>query len=541
MANAFKKVIDRQMWAQVAPSRNAHAAGAGIASDLRNDVSRNPFVYQLVSNAILNRFNIITKAWSLAVNPGLGGTFGAGAGAVFAPSLGLVGAVAAGATNTSIPTSTVINAVGVNMLANRGGSGDYSFKVRITSSAAGSAGKIEERWIVGNTGGTTPTLLLDQALSFVPVAGDVYEILAGRVFMLGASTLAAASFRSFEVATNLLTSLSNTNLPASIGTDFSAIALDEQYVPYDRRPGEGFLVDAAATYDAGDAKKCLVATAKGASSLTGQAASGDAGVLANEYRNFQIRIVEDTGTPTAVGQRRIIASHTGGPSPVYTLGAAWAVQPSNNAKYVIELPNLLLLWSSGTAVTYTYNYGPATINNGTNSINANAWHVTYFGNRGGNMGAGCTSFASFGIEPDAAKNSRHSFVHSFRGAASATLDVLDIAGGTTGAWSNAIVYDGSGAALPGTGSCGKYAPFDQEGKFGYLNVYVASQISQIWRYDVKNRVLSPFTPTDWIQAGTAATGDRVATYVAIDGSDKYTVVLLIAHLSTISQELIIQV
>jgi len=546
MSNNFKKVIDRQMWVQTAPAPNAHAAGMSLAVDLRNDISRNPFVYQLASATVLNRFNIVTKSWNFIQSPALGGTFGAGTGMVFAPSLGVNGNIGAGCTTTSIVTTTTLTAVGVNMLANRGGSGDYGFKVRIKGSAAGSSGKTEERWIIANTGGTTPTLTLDTPLTFTPANGDTYEILSGRIFMLNAGALAATSFRSIELATNTLASLSNTNLPATVATDFSGIALDEQYVPHVRMPGEGFIVGTG-TYDLDcscGVKNCLTATATGASTISGQASGGDFGVLTNEYRNFQIRIVEDTVTPTAVGQRRIIASHTGGTldsyvTPVYTLGSNWAVQPSANAKFVIEYPNLLLVWSSGTAVTYTYNYGPATINNGTNSIATNAWHVTYFGNRGGNMGAGCTTFASFGIEPDVAKNSRHSFIYSFRGGGASTLDVLDIAGGTNGAWSNAIVYDG--AVTLTTGSCGKYAPFDNEGKFGYLNSYTASAINQIYRFDVKNRVLSPFTPTDWIQAGTAAAGDRLGTYCALDGNDKYTVGFLIAHTSTISQEIIVQV
>lgn len=538
MANNFKKVIDRQMWVQVAPSPNSHAAGSGIANDLRNDVSRNPFVYQLVSNTVLNRFNIITKSWQFVVSPALAGTFGAGAGSVFAPSLSLMGSIGAGCTTTSIVTTTAMTAVGVNMLANRGGSGDYGYKIRIKGNSAGASGKTEERWITGNTGGATPTILLDTALSFTPANGDTYEILGGKVYMLGAGTTAAGSWRSFEVATNTLASLATTNLPATISTDFSAVALDEQYVPYDRKPGEGFVVGAG-TYNGG-ALLCLTATGSAIGTLTGQASAGDAGVLANEYRNFQIRIVEDTAIPTAVGQRAIIASHTAGASPVYTLGANWAVTPSTTAKYVIEYPNLILLWSSATAVTYTYNYGPNTVNNGTNNILTNAWHVTYFGNRGGNMGAGCSTFPSFGIEPDLAKNSRHSFIHSFRGGV-VTLDMLDIAGAIAGTWSAAIVYDGSGSATPNVGTSGHYAPFDQEGRFGYLNIYVASAINQIYRYDVKNRVLSTHTPTDWIQAGTAATGDRIATYCAIDGTDRYTTVLLLAHLSNISQELVVQI
>ena len=349
---------------------------------------------------------------------------------VFAPSFSVVGVVGDSSTDSLVTTNTTLTAVGTNMLANRGGSGEYGFRVRITGNTAGGSGKIEERWITGNTGGTKPTLSLDTPLSFTPAAGDTYEILGGRLFMLSAGALVATSFKSYEVVTNTFTSLTNTNLPATISTDFSGIALDEQYVPYDRKPGEGFVVGDS-TYD-GTSKKCLLATGSAAGTLTGQDIAGDASVLQNEYRNFQIRIVEDTAIPTAVGQRRIIASHTAGASPVYTLGANWTVTPSATAKYVIEYPNQLLVWSSGTAVTYTYNYTNAVINNGTTSMNAGTWSVTYFGNRGGNMGAGCTSFASFGIEPDVNKNSRHSFIFSFRGGVTSTVDMLDIAGGTNG-------------------------------------------------------------------------------------------------------------
>ena len=547
MANLFKKSIDRQQWVLTAPAPNAHAAGGSLASDLRNDLSRNPFVFYLASATVLNRFNIVQKAWNFVVSPAIS-AFAAGAGCVFAPSMSLIGSVGAGSSTTSVVTKTNMTSVGVNMLANRGGSGEFGFKVRIIGYSAGGSGKVEERWIIGNTGGATPTLLLDAALTFTPADNDTYEILGGRLFMLGSGALAAGSWRSFEVATNTLASLSNTNLVATVATDFSALALDEQYVPYNHLPGEGF-IRGAGQYD-GTSKYCLTATASAAGTLTGQITGGDAGVLANEYRNFQIRIVEDTAIPTAVNQRRIIASHTalaGGPTgPVYTLGSNWAVTPSATAKYVIEYPNLILLWSSANAVTYTYNYSGATVNNGTNSINNNAWHVTYFGNRGGNMGAGCTSFPSFGIQPDTAKNARHSFIYSWRGGGVATLDMLDIAGGAAGAWTASIIYDGSGMALPNTGSCGKYAPADNEGRFGYINVYVASVatgagLNQMYRFDVKNRVLTPNTPTDWLQVGTAAAGDRVATYVAVDGSDKYTIVFLLAHLSNNSMELILQV
>jgi hypothetical protein len=539
MANTFKKVIDRLMWAQVAPTPNASAAATSMCSDLRSDISRNPFVYQLVSNTVLNRYNIVSKGWAATTSPALAGTFGVGSAMAFAPSFGLVGTIAAGATTTSVVLSTALpTAVGVNMLANRGGSGEYGFKLRIIDTTAG---KTAERYITGNTAGTTPTITVLSSFGFTPATGARYEIVAGRVFMLGASTLASNIWRSFEVASNTLSSgLSTTNLPATIGTDSDIMVLDEQYTPYNCSPGDG-MIKGAYNYDTGVVSRyALTATASGASTLTGQATLGDAVVAANEYRNFQIRIVEDTTTPAAVGQRRIIASHTAGPSPVYTLGTAWTTQPSSSAKYVIELPNLMLMRSSATTTVYTYNYTDATINNGTNSITTNSWSTTYFGAAPAANAASGLWMPSWGIEPNANRYARQSFCYFFRGGA-ATLDVLDIAASITGTWTGAITYDGSPGAFPATGSCGGYSPFENEGRMVYLNLYTASAINQIFRFDVQNRVLSPFTPTDFLQAGTAAVGKRIACYAALDGTDTYDVVLLNSHLSTVCQEMVVLV
>lgn len=536
MANTFKKVIDRLVWIQNAAAPNAHAAATSLCSDLRSDVSRNPFMYQLVSATVLNRFNIVSKGWSFVISPALAGTFGAGSASAFAPSLGLVGTIAAGATTTRVTLSTALpTAVGLNMLANRGGSGEYGFKLRIIDTTAG---KTAERYIVGNSAGTTPVIDVASSFGFTPATGARYEIVAGRVFMLGAGTTAANIWRSFEVASNTLsTGLSTTNLPATIATDSDILVLDEQYTPFDNSPGDG-MIKGAYNYDTGlVARYALTATGSAAGTLTGQATLGDSVVAANEYRNFQIRIVEDTVTPAAVGQRRIIASHTAGPSAVYTLGTNWTTTPSTSAKFVIELPNLILVRSSATTTVYTYNYTDATINNGTNSIASNAWSTTYFGAAPAANAAAGMWMPSFGIQPDAGRNARHSFNYFFRGGA-ATLDVLDIAASITGTWTGAVTYDGSPGAFPATGSCGAYAPFDNEGRMFYLNLYVASATNQIYRFDVQNRVLSPFTPTDTVQAGTAALGKRMAAYAAIDGTDTYDVVFLQNHLSTLNQELI---
>ena len=535
MANNFIPVVHRKEWVCTAPMRNAHAAGMGIGCDLRTHGYAHPWIFQLASATIVNKYHIINKAWGFGSSPALAGTFGAGAGCVFAPSMGLTGSVGAGCTTTSVVTTTTITAVGKNTLANRGDGKGYILRV-----VGKTSGKTEEREIIGNTSGTTPTLLVASAFTFTPASGDVYEIAAGRLFALSAGTTAPGVWKSYEMASNTLSgNLSTTNLPATISTDFSAIALDEQYNPVDHIPGEGLIVGAS-TYDNGT-KRCLLATASGASTITGQSSAGDAVVAANEYRNFQIRIVEDTATPAANGQRRIIASHTAGASPVYTVGAAWTTQPSSSAKFVIEYPNLIFLRSSATTSVYVYNYSGASITNGTNTIANAAWSTTYFAAAGNAMGAGCTSFLSSGIQPDAARNARHSFIHCFRGGNSSALDVFDIAGGTTGSWENDAVYDG-GVTI-GTGTCGKLAPGCCEGKFGYLNVYSSGATSQIYRYDVKSRQMSPEANTNFIQTGTAAAGDRVATMLAIRSMspyETYSVVLHMQHLATLCEELVIQ-
>jgi hypothetical protein len=440
-----------------------------------------------------------------------------------------------------------MTAVGQNMLASRGADGEVGYKIKIVFNSAGGRGLVEERWIRGNTSGTTPTLLLDTPLSFAPVSGDTYEILGGRIFHLSAGATGATQFRSFEVATNTFANQAATGV--TIATESSMVALDERYVTYSRSPGEGFIVGAG-SYDllaSEGAKYCLTATATAAGSLTGQAAGGDFAITANRFRNFQIRIVSDTGTPTAVNQRRIIASHTGGAgtTPVYTLGSNWAVQPSATAKYVIELPNLILLRSTVHAnAIATYNYSSAAYNNGTTNLAANTWSTTLFGNAGGALGAGGMLIPAWGIEPDDAGYAKQSWVYCFRGAGAVTLDCLDIAGGVNGTWENALVYDGNVIVL-NTGSCGCYSPAAMEGKFGYINFYVASAVNQMYRFDVKNRVLSAFTPTSYLQAGTAVVGGRIACIAAIDDDDtpatKYAEVLYVGHLAAFCQEIIVQV
>jgi hypothetical protein len=422
------------------------------------------------------------------------------------PSHGPRGTLAAGASTTKVTLSTALPAsVGVNQLANRGDGVGY--KIRIIGNTAGGSGKIEERTIIANTGGATPTLTLNLALSFTPASGDAYEILSGRVYLLSAGTTAAGIWKYYDIATNSYSgNLATTNLPATIGTDTDFVGLDEQYVPHDKSPGQGFLGQ-------------LTATGAAAGTLTGQAAGGDAGVLANEYRNFMVRIVEDTGTPTAVGQRRLISSHTAGPSAVYSITPNWTVTPSATAKFVIENIGTTLGFSSATGNVYEYTAYAI------GARSADSWSTATFAARGANMGAGCVSAQNFGIVPDADKTCRHSYIFSFRGGNVNTLDLLDIAGGATGVWTTGLAYGGQSAnTLFTTATCGVYAPATQSGKYLYLN-HNATQRSL--RFDLVNRVLEPMAYLRYAQ-GTAYVGMRLGLSLFVDGSTKMSLLHLAA-------------
>jgi len=465
---------------------------------MRNDATRIPLLFFFRSATALDAFDPIIGEWLPLTSPGFAATFGAGAACVFHPA-GPTGLLAAGNTNTVLNLSTaLLAAVGPNQLANRGDG--VGFTIRITGNTAGGSGKVEERTIIANTGGTTtPAITLSSALSFVPATGDVYEILSGRVFLLNAGAV-SSSWKYYDIATNTYsTALATAQLPSSISVDSALVALAEHYVPFDRAPGSGF-VSGAGSYNVASPIQCIVATATAASSITG---AGMSAIRADEYRNFQVRIVEDTGTPTSVGQRRRISTHTAGATAVFTLAGAWTVTPSSTAKFVVENDNdKILLRTSGTTSLYNY------------SIAGNAWDITTWAVPVAN-GTGSVAAQSFGIGWDSTGPARHSFIYFIRGGATSSIDVLDIAGAATGAWSNAITYGKSSQTFT-TGTSGCYLSATLGGRYLILNVNGTQRHA---RLDLRNRTLDAFTYLRFPQ-GTAALGDRMASTLFIDGATK---------------------
>lgn len=487
---SFKNLIDIPVWRPNTPLPVATAAGMSVASDLRNSDRNAPFNYLIASNTQMFAYLPANDEWMPLISPGLAGTFGAGATSVFHPTQGPRGTIAAGATTTQFTLTTALPAaVAINQLANAGDGG--GFYVRVVGNAAGSSGKTEVRQVIANTAGTNPTVVLDSPLTFTPATGDTYEFRSGRVYMLGAGTVAANIWRFYDVLTNSLNAvaLATANLPATITVDSTLVALSEGHTPVNANVGEGYL-------------GLITATATSGTTITGSAMP--AALAANEYRNFQIRIVTDPTTPTAVGQRRRISSHTGGATGVFTV-AAWAVTPSATAVFVVENDDDKILLLSGSAAT-VYNY----------NIAANTWDTTTWAAAAAARGAGTVCAHSFGIQVDPANRyARHSNIFSFRGGNVATLDVLDIAGSATGTWSSAITY-GNSSTLFTTGSCGVYDAVTNGGKYLYMQV---SGTQRFIRFDLLNRILEPWTYLRYPQ-GAATVGSKLHMAFFIDGSTK---------------------
>lgn len=396
-----------------------------------------------------------------------------------------------------------------NILNNKGD--DTGYIIRVIGNSSGGSGKIEERKIISNSGLNTattlgdlePTVYLDKPLSFTPQTGDSFELLSGKYYIIAAGATQGGMFRSYEPITancnpaySMGGNMNHVNLvlAASIGQS-TLISMDEQHVPSTNIPGEGFVVGAS-TYDTAtltgvdyiNTKRCLLATATTSSTLTGQASGGDATLLANEYRNYQIRIVEDTATPTAVGQRRRISSHTAGASPVYTLSANWTVTPSATCKFVIEnwTDNMILTVSGSTTI---FNYKVSNLCLDTEQT-IDTWSTTKWGTLpAASMGVG---FQPFGYSNTLDKSFRNSYITIF-GATS--IFTLDISGGATGAilptkYNNILANTTSQAFYF------VYNPFTENGDYvyainGFFNLVGNSHL--VMKYEISSTSFYPYS------------------------------------------------
>lgn len=385
VANYNRKILDLKRWTVMpTPAPAATVAGALVIS---SRLAQQRQLY-IVSATVAYLYYPFEDGWVQIPSPALAGTFGAGTCGT-GTCVGPTGTATAG-TSTSLTTNLTL-ARSLN-----------GYKIQITGGPA--AGDIRD--IAYNTVGANGVITVTSAFSATPTALTTYRLLTPRWYVLNAGTLAAGSFRFYDFALNTWTTLANTGLPASWGTDGKMIA-----TPSFSDNG------VAMAFASG------VATASGASTLTNNTKTW----TTNQWSNYQIRITSGTGA----GQIRKIASNT---STVITVTAAWTTAPDATSNYVIEGNDDDLYIMGNNAVTL-YRYSIS--GNTTATLAPSAARATAPGvGMSGHWVSGVTEDARWANESDIINGRR---IYSFRGGAAANnpLDYYDLALNT---WVSAVPH-----------------------------------------------------------------------------------------------------
>jgi len=465
--NGNRKILDLKRWEFCAPSPVASVAGSFIVS------SRHFRQQQMLvtSNTAAAIYNPSEDGWVTLPSPALAGTFGAGAsGTAGAWSTGAtVGAASLTATGGTTSTITTNQTLARDL---RG------YKVLIM--AGPNNGLALD--IVSNTVGTNAVITVaTQASAFS--ASTVYRLLTPRFYVVGAGTLAAGSFRVYDYATNTWNTLSQTGLPASIGTDGKLIATPS-------------IVDGAF-------KSFATGTATSATGTT-LTQTGKTWA-ASQWINSQVRITGGTGA----GQIRTITANTADTLTV----ATWTTNPDATSTYAIEGNDNFLYYMGSNAVTL-YRY----------DITANTWSTLSPGvARGGAPGAGMSGHWVYSA-PEADWNNESlilngRYIYSFRGAAGALLDRYDIAGNT---WA-AITYSPNVETFT-TGT--KYALHDG-------NLYIQKEATGRWfAYNFARSEMFPWSTMLYPQ-GAALLGDTAFDVIYEDGATDIFYVYMLLNTSTV--------
>lgn len=466
--NGNRKILDSKRWEFVSPAPAATAAGVFVASSRH---FRQQQLY-VVSNTVAYLYRPEEDGFVQIPSPALGGTFGAGAcGVAHGWSVGT--ATGASSLTASAGTTTTITTT-LNLQRDLRG-----YSVHILSGP--NAGETKE--IASNTIGASAVITFSAASASAFSASTVYRLITPVWYVLGAGTVAAASFRKYDFATNTWTTLQQTGLPATVGTDSRLVAtpgwVDAGYVQFD--------------------------TATATSGTTTTVANSARNWNANQWANSQVRIVSGTGA----GQIRTITSNT-----ATTLTCAtFATAPDATSVYSIEGNDDFIYYMGSGAVTL-YRY----------SIASNTWStLSPTSARAAAPGAGMTGHWVWGADAsdwtavNAIRNGR--YIYSFRGGAAAALDRYDIAANT---W-EVVSYSPATETFT-TGSKPIY-----NGNFLYLQ----SAASGRWlRYDIVLSAMDGWSTMLYPQ-GAAVVGDTAFDVTYRDGATSIVFVYMVLNTSTV--------
>jgi len=406
------------------------------------------------------------------------------------PSPALATAIAAGACGTAHTWSTG-STVGAASLTATGGTTSTiitnqtlardlrGFSVHILSGPnAGSTLTISGNTIGANATITVPT----QGSAFT--ASTVYRIIAPRFYVLAPGTLAAGSFRVYDFSTNTWTTLANTGLPATIGTDAVLTAtpswLDTTYLQF----ATGTATSATATTLVNSAKTWTT----------------------SQWVNYQIRIVSGTGA----GQIRTITANDGTSVTV----ATWTTTPDATSVYSIEGNDDFLYLIGNNAVTL-YRY----------SISGNTWTTLTPGSARAAAPSTGASLTWVNASDDTTWTSESAILngrrlYSFRAGGGAILDYYDIPGNT---WVSGLTY------APATETVTTGTKWIYNGNF----IYFQKDATGRWfRHNVVTSEQDGLSTMTYTQ-GTAVLGNTAWDVTYTDGATKITYLYMILNTSTV--------
>lgn len=468
----LRKLLHRKAWESCNSAPVTAPAGSFIVSD-KYDISNDARAFLVAGVSSIWMYEGSEDAWAQLPNSGITGTFAAGACGEFRG----LGAMGGSFTQTATAGST--STITTNRTIVRGLNGS---RVRVVAGA----GVGYEGTVASNTLGANAVLTVSPASGVAFDATTQYQVYSGSLWFLNAGTT-AIGFSVYDVATNSWTARSVSGLPTAWGTDAQLVST----------------LGAAKSFATGQA------TAGAASTLTNSSKSWST----NMWANYQVRITGGTG----VGQIRTISSNT---DTVLTVSAAWTVVPDSTSVYSIEGND-----------DYFYLFGNNSVNAYRYSVSGNSWStLTPTTPRAGSHAAGGTAdwvdnVSGWDNETPVPhygsllfrQNGR--YIYSFRGGASSTLDVYDIA---ANAWINGIAYGGQQETFT-TGS----SSVDNDGV-----IYISKEATgRIYSFDVGlNRIRGLTTNTNQSAlGGTAVAGDRMFLLPFTEGGNELLFLYALRH------------
>jgi hypothetical protein len=443
-----KPLLHRKEWQMMTPAPVATSTGAFITKDPVGNRRTALFVAGATTAYL---YDTLEDSWELVPNPALAGTFAAGAcgsWGLWSNTLTATG----GTTTTIILTTLITGKLEGRTIWFQTGTGVINLRRTITRVDIVPGGNI--------------TIYLDSALPVATPASSTFKIDSGVYYVLNAYTAVAAGvFRSYDVATNVWTSLTTTNLPASWGTD-GRIVGTPSYVK---------------TFASG------TATAGAATTLTNTPKTW----TVNQWSNYQVRITAGTG----IGQVRTIASNT---ANILTVSAAWTTNPDATSQYVIEgNDDFMYILGNGAVTMYRFSISA-------NTITVLSPTAARAQSPGAGMSASWVSNTG-NVDWQNESNIRDGrFLYSFRGAATGTLHRYDIALNT---WAT-ITYTREAETFT-TGSS-----WDLDG----ARIYAMKEgTGRFFYFDVIYNEIFPFS-IDFYGHSTTVAGDKMFTVTYNDGT-----------------------